>query len=108
MTGDIESLSFNTAISTLMIFTNHLWTLPPTQGVPKQALEALVLLLSPFAPHVGEECWAHLGHTKSLAYHDWPTYDEKLCEDDVVKIGVQVHTHIHTAIHEGRDTWRHR
>lgn len=88
MTGDIESMSFNTAISTLMIFANHLWTLPTP--VPKPAAEALILLVSPFAPHMAEECWAHMGHAKSLAYHPWPEYDEKLCFDDVVKIGVQV------------------
>eukprot|EP00466_Bigelowiella_natans_P003765 jgi/Bigna1/57435/fgenesh1_pm.14_\ len=71
VTKDIESLSFNTAISALMV-------------------ETLTLLASPFAPHLGEECWSLLGHEDSLAYFPWPTYDEKQCVDSTVKIGVQV------------------
>jgi hypothetical protein len=46
--------------------------------------------MSPFAPHVGEEVWSRLGHPESLAYQPWPTFDEALCEDDVIKLGVQV------------------
>ena len=72
----------------MMIFSNHLWGLGPK--VPREAIESLILLVSPFAPHVGEECWSLLGHSQSLAYHPWPKYEEALTIDDVVKIGVQV------------------
>jgi leucyl-tRNA synthetase len=87
VTSDIEQLRFNTAISAMMILTRHLaeQTPPPREGV-----RALVLLLSPFAPHIGEELWHRLGATASLAYEPWPLYDEELCRDEVVEIAVQV------------------
>jgi leucyl-tRNA synthetase len=50
----------------------------------------LALLVSPFAPHIGEELWQRLGATASLAYEPWPSFDEALVKDDVVEIGVQV------------------
>ena len=60
------------------------------ENVPLEAAEKLTLMVSPFAPHLGEECWRMLGHTESLAYHPWVGYDEELCIDDTVTIGVQV------------------
>ncbi|MBL9026221.1 MAG: leucine--tRNA ligase [Myxococcales bacterium] len=87
VTKAIETLSFNTAISTMMIFTNHLAGL---KEVPKAAAEKLVLLLSPFAPHVAEELWSRFGHDESLAYEPWPQFDEALCVDDVIEMPVQV------------------
>lgn len=87
VTKAIETLSFNTAISTMMIFTNHLAGL---KEVPKAAAEKLVLLLSPFAPHVAEELWSRFGHADSLAYEPWPQFDEALCVDDVIEMPVQV------------------
>lgn len=88
VTEDIDRLSFNTAISTLMIFSNKLSAVDG--AISKKAVETLVILLSPFAPHVAEECWSLMGHSKSLAHHPWPTYDEKLCEVLVATIAVQV------------------
>jgi leucyl-tRNA synthetase len=87
VTDDIEGMRFNTAISEMMILVKHLGTLAQA---PRLAVEALALLLSPFAPHLGEEIWARLGHTSSLAYEPWPTFDPSLVKDDVVEIGVQV------------------
>eukprot|EP00569_Conticribra_weissflogii_P006338 CAMPEP_0171347436 /NCGR_PEP_ID=MMETSP0878-20121228/27835_1 /TAXON_ID=67004 /ORGANISM="Thalassiosira weissflogii, Strain CCMP1336" /LENGTH=917 /DNA_ID=CAMNT_0011851479 /DNA_START=282 /DNA_END=3035 /DNA_ORIENTATION=- len=88
VTEDIESMSFNTAISAMMVLTNHLTSLK--DQVPKEAAEKLVLMVSPFAPHIGEECWSLLGHETSLAHHPWVEYDESLCVDNTVVIGVQV------------------
>ncbi|MBI4700242.1 MAG: leucine--tRNA ligase [Deltaproteobacteria bacterium] len=87
VTGDIEKMAFNTALSALMELTNHLASLPHT---PRRAAETLVLLVAPFAPHLGEELWRRLGHEQTLAYEPWPAYDEALCAQDVVEIGVQV------------------
>ena len=89
VTEDIESMSFNTAISAMMVLTNHLTSLKG-RGVPREAAEKLSLMVSPFAPHLGEECWSLLGHEGSLAYHPWVEYDEALCIDDTIKMGVQV------------------
>ena len=88
VTEDIESMSFNTAISAMMVLTNHLTSLK--DQVPREAAEKLALMVSPFAPHIGEECWSLLGHDETLAYHPWVEYDEALCVDNTVKMGVQV------------------
>jgi len=88
VSDDIESLSFNTAISALMVLTNHLGGLK--EGCPREAAEALALMVSPFAPHLGEECWSILGHEESLSNHSWVEYDEKYLVDDTVKMGVQI------------------
>jgi len=84
---DIESFGFNTAISAMMIFVNHLTKL---KVVPKAAVEKLVLILAPFAPHVAEELWEKLGHAESLAYESWPEYDENLIEEKEIELAVQV------------------
>ena len=88
VTEDIDAMSFNTAISAMMVLTNHLTSLK--EKVPREAAEKLALIVSPFAPHIGEECWSALGHDESLAYHPWVEFDESLCVDDTVVIGVQV------------------
>lgn len=89
VTGDIESMSFNTAISQMMIFTNTLRDIPAAQR-PKEALESLICLLSPFAPHIAEECWEILGHKDSISTAKWPTFDDKLCIETRMTIAVQV------------------
>jgi len=87
VTEDIEAMRFNTAISAMMILVNQLARLPK---VPRQAARSLVLLLSPFAPHIGEELWQQLGGKESLAFEPWPTFDAALVKDGVIEIGVQV------------------
>ena len=88
VTEDIESMSFNTAISALMVFTNHLQSLK--EEVPMEAVRNLALMVSPFGPHLGEECWSLLGNEMSLAYEPWVEYDEALCVDESITMGVQV------------------
>jgi leucyl-tRNA synthetase len=87
VTHDIEALRFNTAISAMMILVRHLGGLP---HVPRAAATALALLVSPFAPHLGEELWSRLGHDASLTYEPWPQFDPELVREDTVEIGVQV------------------
>ena len=84
---DIESMRFNTAVSSLMILTNRLASL---DAPPRVAVERLLELLAPFAPHLAEELWSQLGHQQLIAEAAWPSYDEALCVDDVIEIGVQV------------------
>jgi leucyl-tRNA synthetase len=92
VTRDIEALRFNTAISAMMELLNHLRELP--DPLPREAAKTLVLLVSPFAPHVAEELWQKGGHdlagSGTLAHEAWPTWDETLCEEDTVEIAVQV------------------
>jgi leucyl-tRNA synthetase len=87
VTRDIETLSFNTAIAKLMEFTNFF---TKSDKHPRFAMETLLLLLAPFAPHLAEELWEKLGHPKSLAYEPWPVTEEKYLHDDTVEIPVQV------------------
>lgn len=84
---DIDGLRFNTAISTMMIWVNHLASYDEP---PRAALEPLVLCVAPFAPHLAEELWVQLGHAPSIANATWPSYDATLCEDEVVEMAVQV------------------
>lgn len=84
---DIETFGFNTAISTMMIFINHL----SKQKIrPKSVIEKFVLLLAPFAPHIAEELWERLGHADTLAYEPWPEYDKKLIKEKEIELAVQV------------------
>ena len=85
---DIEHMRFNTAISAMMILVRHLGAL--AGGTPRESAKALALLVSPFAPHIGEELWQRLGSKALLAYEPWPEFDAVLVKDDVVEIGVQV------------------
>jgi leucyl-tRNA synthetase len=92
---DIEALRFNTAISAMMILVNRLREL---ESVPREAAEAYALILSPFAPHLGEELWQRLGHGESLAHAPWPTFDPALVKDDTREIGVQVNGKVRGAV----------
>lgn len=87
VTASIESMSFNTAISTMMVLTNHLTDLP---AVPRQGLLRLLQMIAPFAPHLAEELWERAGQKPSVGSEAWPAYDEALCIDDVVEMAVQV------------------
>jgi len=87
VTRDIDSMGFNTAISRMMEFVNEFLALDVR---PRSAMEPLVLLLSPFAPHLAEELWQVLGHSQTLAYERWPTHDEKYLIEAEVEIPVQI------------------
>jgi leucyl-tRNA synthetase len=87
VTEDLDGMRFNTAIAAMMELVNHLTQLPVR---PRSALETLVLLLAPFAPHLAEELWSALGHSQALAYEHWPTYEEALTRAEEVEVPVQV------------------
>ncbi len=86
VTDDIDRLSFNTAISRMMEFSN---CMSSQEARPKSVLSQFVQLLSPFAPHIAEELWNVLGHANTLAYEPWPTYDPALLVEDSVEVPVQ-------------------
>ncbi len=87
VTEDIEGLRFNTAISAMMIFVNEAnqWSSIPT-SIAKQFIQ----LLSPFAPHITEEVWSKLNEVDSIAYTDWPEFDEEYLKADEIMYPVQV------------------
>jgi leucyl-tRNA synthetase len=95
VTKDTESLDFNTAISTMMSFVNHVTQL---QVRPRSVLEPFVLLLAPYAPHIAEELWRVLGHDRSLAYETWPKYDPVLTKAEEIEVPVQVNGKLRTRL----------
>jgi len=91
---NLEHFAFNTAIAALMEFVNELTkareTVPATSDAWREACRALVLLLAPFAPHLGEEMWARLGGPYSVHQQPWPRYDEGAAAEETVTLVVQV------------------
>lgn len=87
VTQDIRRLSFNTAIAKMMEFTNFY---TGCEVRPREAMEKIVLLLSPLAPHIAEELWELLGHKETLAYEPWPAFDEAKIRESSIEIPVQI------------------
>ncbi len=87
VTDDIEALRFNTAIAALMEFVNEAqrW-----DELPREVADVFAKLLSPFAPHIGEELWQRLGHSTSLSTAEWPVAEERWLKSDTIKLAVQV------------------
>ena len=95
VTNDFENLSFNTAISEMMIFINAVYK---ENNLPKEYAEGFVKLLNPIAPHITEEMWEKLGHNNTIAYEPWPTFDESKTVDEEKEIGVQVNGKLRATI----------
>ena len=98
---DIENLHFNTAVSQLMIYCNHL---QKCNTVSKKLIEELVVILSPFIPHLSEEFWSMLGHSETITYQPWPQFDENLIQLDEVTIAVQVNGKLRANINVPKDS----
>ena len=92
VTDDIYRLSFNTAIAALMEYVNDLYKLKTEGFSPawQSALETLVQLVQPFAPHMAAELWRQLGHDSQLDFVDWPDFDDAKIMQDTMTIVVQV------------------
>ena len=86
--------SFNTAISAIMELVNEMYRCKqaeaPNHALLREAAEKLVLLLSPFVPHLCEEMWEKLGHSSAVYFESWPSYDEDALKLDTVEIVVQI------------------
>ncbi|NTU68031.1 MAG: leucine--tRNA ligase [Chlorobiaceae bacterium] len=84
---DTDLLKFNTAISEMMVLVNELHK---AGCYSREAVETVLLLLSPYAPHITEELWEAIGHGTSISGAAWPVFDQALARDDVATIAVQV------------------
>ena len=73
-----------------MEYNNKFLELTKTTGVDKETLKTMVLLIAPFAPHIGEELWEMLGGKNSVFHNQWPSYDETKMKDDEKEIAVQI------------------
>ncbi len=87
VTDDFEKLSFNTAISQMMIFINEVYK---QEKVYKPYFENFVKMLFCICPHVGEEMWQMLGHDDIVDFETWPTYDESKLVLDEIEIAIQI------------------
>jgi len=91
VTDDIESFSFNTAISAMMIYVNEM---EKSEQVSIKDFKMFLQILAPFASHIGDEIWNSLGEKKSIHLSKWPAYDPKKIIDDRMKIMIQVNSKI--------------
>ena len=87
VTEDTDSLNFNTAISAMMIFINDVSKL---DKIPRSLWTDFVKLISVYAPHLGEELWEKLGNKNTIAYEDWPQFNEEYCKDSECTIMVSI------------------
>ncbi|HCU58901.1 MAG TPA: leucine--tRNA ligase, partial [Alphaproteobacteria bacterium] len=101
VTERIDQMKFNTAVSSLMTYVNHLSSM---KMIPAQMYETLLKLLSPFTPHLAEEMWARLGNSGSVVLTSWPIGDKKLAQDDVVTIAVQINGKMRGTIEMPKDS----
>ena len=86
VTSDFEQLGFNTAIAQMMIFMNT----ATKSTCPMEYAEGFIKMFSCICPHVGEEIWSILGHDDTIAYEQWPVFDEEAVKENEIEIGIQV------------------
>ena len=95
VTTDIQDDKFNTAVSSMMEAVNNYYKLKEQYGIGKcdawkYAVESLLQILSPFAPHITEEIWQQIGHTDTIHVDHWPTWDDQYMQTDTITVIVQV------------------
>ena len=101
VTEDYENMSFNTAISQMMIFINAVYK----EGyLPKEYALGFVKILSPLCPHLAEELWEMLGHDNTITYESWPTYDEEKTKENDVEIAIQINGKVRDTIRVSKET----
>ena len=88
MGDDIPRLGYNTAIAAMMEYMNVLRA--GERRAHRAEVEPLVQLASPFAPHIAEELWERLGHTRGIFASGWPSYDQTLAAEQTIELVVQV------------------
>ncbi len=89
VTEDIERYHFNTAIAAIMEFVNYLYQIGP-EKTSKDAVESLIMIISPFAPHAAEDLWETTGNKTSTLKKPWPAFDPKMIVEDQMTIVIQV------------------
>jgi leucyl-tRNA synthetase len=106
---DIETFSFNTTVSSMMILLNEMEKQPE---ISKENFEIFLKILCPFAPHITEELWQNFGHKTLLVNEVWPKFNPKKLEESEIKIIVQVNGKVRAEIFaqkdELEDTVKHR
>lgn len=109
ITQDIEDDKFNTAVSSMMEAVNAYFKLKETHGIGRSeawtfALESLLQVLAPFAPHITEELWSDLGYTTTIHKDNWPQWDNAFLTSDMMTIIVQVNGKLRAKLDIAKDT----
>ncbi|MEQ9308509.1 MAG: leucine--tRNA ligase [Balneolaceae bacterium] len=96
VTEDIEEMRFNTAISAMMIFVNEAnqW-----KEIPRSIAKSFIQLLAPYAPHIAEELWTKLGENNTIAYSEWPAFNEEYLKADEIMYPIQVNGKVRADIY---------
>jgi leucyl-tRNA synthetase len=92
---DIINLKFNTAISAMMILVNKM---AKEKSFSSDLIGKFFIILSPFAPHIAEQLWQEIGNDGLICIKEWPQYDKKLAQDEVVTIAVQINGKLRASI----------
>ncbi|SET32844.1 leucyl-tRNA synthetase [Oceanobacillus limi] len=100
VTEDFESLQFNTGISQMMVFINEGYK---AEKIQKAFVEGFVKMLSPVAPHIAEELWQRLGHSDTVTYSTWPTFDESKLVEKEVEVVLQVMGKVRSKLSVAKD-----
>ena len=108
VTSDIEEDKFNTAVSSMMEAVNGYYKLKTEYGIGKNnawtfAIESLLQILSPFAPHITEELWSQLGHADTIHIDHWPKWDDSFLTNDMITIAIQVNGKVRSEITIAKD-----
>lgn len=91
ITNRMENFHLNTVVSGFMEYTNALVDIQKKEGgIDNDTIEALIILLAPFIPHVSEELWQRTGHSGSVFNNTWPAYDESKMKEDEIEIAIQI------------------
>ena len=96
VTEDIESFKFNTAISGIMELVNEIYQNLNTDI--RKAVEAVIVLISPFTPHLAEEMWQRLGNKRSILHSEWLKYDTRFLQEEVITMVIQVNGKLRSKI----------
>ena len=99
---DYEHLRDNTVAAKLIEYVNYLTKTYPS-GAPRAAVEPLVQLVSPLAPHIAEELWSVLGHSETITFEPFPEFDEQWLVDDTVEVPVQINGKVKARIDVATD-----
>lgn len=100
VTEDYGNMHYNTAISQMMVFINDAYKV---DAIPKEYAEGFVKMISPIVRHVAEELWEKLGHTDTLVYEEWPTFDESKLIDNEIEMAIQVNGKVRSKIVVAKD-----
>jgi leucyl-tRNA synthetase len=95
VSDDIERFSFNTAIAKMMELINEM---SKAESIAKKSINALLIMLAPFAPHITEELWQQLGNSESIHLQSWPSFDPEIAKEKELNIVVQVNGRVRDTI----------